>query len=262
MTAEERIARRFDQQSGNTTIYKKNMNELRIELAGKGLQESAWKGKKQAELHAMCISHGIVINEERSKIIPGWLGKQKGCLQVLRERGLIDATIHTEYGINGKKDLYGNVIPGTNLREIMKSCYDFSHEETLLQSMGRKMGITIDRSPKCHAELAGEGIEYSWGCQKQWYKGLPLREKRGKELFLHNVTESLKADRLSIQRIRKFAKRARSYILAYYSLNIDANNADYGDLSPQIIERLAKSFKCHRSALDFDAGFINANLLN
>ncbi len=64
MTAEEHIDRRFNQQSGNMTIYKKNMSKLKIELAGKGLQESAWKGKKQAELHAMCISHGIVINKQ------------------------------------------------------------------------------------------------------------------------------------------------------------------------------------------------------
>ncbi len=108
-------------------------------------------------------------------------------------------------------------------------------------------------SINCRPCRIGWHIEYSWGCQKQWYKGLPLREKRGKELFLHKVTENLKVDRLLNQRILYFAKRAWSYILAYYSLNIDANNADYGNLSPQITERLAKSFKCHCSALDFNA---------
>ena len=145
----------------------------------------------------------------------------------------------------------------------MRGCYNFSHEETLLQSMGAKMGITIDRSPKCHAELAGEGIEYSWGCQKQWYKGLPLREKRTKEKFIENVKLSLTKERLSLVQIRKFAKQARCYILAYHSMNMNPDNANFGDLTPQLIERLAKkSFKTHRSALDFDHGFINGNLMN
>ena len=168
LTPEDRAKSKFDAPGVGTTTHRKNMKELQQELAAKGLQESSWKGKKKVELHAMCVSHGITVTEERRKIIHGWLGKQKGCLQVLRERGLIDSTIYKSYGIDGKKNDFGNVIEGTNLREIMRACYDFSHEETLLQSMGAKMGITIDRSPKCQAELAGEGIEYSWGCQKQW----------------------------------------------------------------------------------------------
>jgi hypothetical protein len=40
----------------------------------------------------------------------------------------------------------------------MVSCTDFIEEESLLQSMGHQMGATIDRMPKCHPELAGEGI--------------------------------------------------------------------------------------------------------
>ena len=37
---------------------------------------------------------------------------------------------------------------------------------------------------------------------------------------------------------------------------------DLGDLTPQIIEKLAKQFKTHRSALDFDHGFIQAHVVN
>ena len=50
----------------------------------------------------------------------------------------------------------------------MTNCLDFEEEETLLQSMGRGMGVLVDRTPKCHCEMAGEGIEYSCGCQKQF----------------------------------------------------------------------------------------------
>ena len=54
-------------------------------------------------------------------------------------------------------------------------------EESMLQTMGRKIDILVDRKPKCHCELAGEGIEYSWGCSKNKYRLLPLSEKRKKE---------------------------------------------------------------------------------
>ena len=49
----------------------------------------------------------------------------------------------------------------------MAGCLDFEEEETLLQPSGREMGVLVDWTPKCHCELAGEGIEYSWGCAKK-----------------------------------------------------------------------------------------------
>ena len=56
----------------------------------------------------------------------------------------------------------------------MANCVDFEVEESLLQSMGTKMGVIIDRMPKCHCELAGEGMEYSWGCAKNEYRRKPF----------------------------------------------------------------------------------------
>ena len=78
----------------------------------------------------------------------------------------------------------------------------------MLQSMGRKMGVMIDRTPKCHPELAGEGIEYSWGCAKNFYRRLPLREKKKKEMFMSSVRKSLAQAILNQDRIVKFSKRA------------------------------------------------------
>jgi hypothetical protein len=45
----------------------------------------------------------------------------------------------------------------------MANCREFIEAEALLLSNGCKM-IIIDRMPKCHCELAGEGVEYSWAC--------------------------------------------------------------------------------------------------
>jgi hypothetical protein len=48
----------------------------------------------------------------------------------------------------------------------MGNCKDFEEEESLLQANGRKMGVLVDRLPKCHCQLAGEGIEFTWRCLK------------------------------------------------------------------------------------------------
>jgi hypothetical protein len=47
---------------------------------------------------------------------------------------------------------------------------DFRDEETTLQHLGRALGVAVDGTPTFHAELAGEGIEYSWGYAKQLYR--------------------------------------------------------------------------------------------
>ena len=94
------------------------------------------------------------------------MGKPKGMLQVLWERGHIDETHLKQYTVNGKKDADGVIDLSKSLKNIVASCTDFAKEDSLLQSMGRKMSDAIDRTPKCYAEIAGEGIKYSWGYQK------------------------------------------------------------------------------------------------
>jgi len=75
--------------------------------------------------------------------------------------------------IDGSKDGLGIKQLDTSLKYLMANCVDFEEEESLLQSMGTKMGVIIDRTPKCHCELAGEGIGYSWGCAKNEYRRKP-----------------------------------------------------------------------------------------
>jgi hypothetical protein len=69
----------------------------------------------------------------------------------------------------------------------MSNCFDFEEEESLLQSIGRKMGVLIDGTPKCHCKMAGERIEYSWGCAKNTYRANPIRDKRRKETYRSTV---------------------------------------------------------------------------
>ena len=56
----------------------------------------------------------------------------------------------------------------------MWNCLNFIEQETLIQTNACKMGqhrdhIIVDRTPKFHPKLAGEGIEYYWVCTKNYY---------------------------------------------------------------------------------------------
>ncbi len=84
------------------------------------------------------------------KIVEGWEGKQKGLMQVLWERGVINVNNLSAYTIDRRKDEYGVIQKETSLKHFMSNCTDFKEEESLSQSMGRQMGATIDRTPKCH----------------------------------------------------------------------------------------------------------------
>ena len=106
---------------------------------------------------------GIPIEQINNKILEGWEGKSKGLLQILWERGWINNEnnkAYHNYTITGKKNEYNLLMPETSLKSLMAGCMDFEEEETLLQYMGTQMGVVVDRSPKCHAEIAGEDIEY------------------------------------------------------------------------------------------------------
>jgi hypothetical protein len=85
-----------------------------------------------------------------------------------------------EYTIDETKDLLGVRQKDMSLKFLMINCMDFEEEDSLLQSMGQRMNALIDRTPKCHCELAGEGIEYSWGCAKNEYCHQPLSAKKKK----------------------------------------------------------------------------------
>jgi hypothetical protein len=52
---------------------------------------------------------------------------------------------------------------------VLADCTDFRNEKTLLMYLGEQLGVEVDRSTKSHMELAGEGIEYSWGRAKCVY---------------------------------------------------------------------------------------------
>jgi hypothetical protein len=284
MTELERNQRRHSKEHP-TEKSKKPRNKERLSAALTAAEVPHEPTMNHKNMQKLEKDNQIPLSDEIPKIIEGWEGKPKGMLQVLAERGFINRSKPlTYFTISGRKDVAGNLIEDSSLSGMMENLFDFQDELTLLQHMAAGMsqgtGIkdTVERTPICHPELAGEGIEYSWGCSKQTYRNMRIEKKRGAVNFPESVRYSLSKEVLSIEQIRKFSFRARRYILSYYVLenltelektNKDSQllkissfiKAEGENITPQLIERMVKAFKGHRCALDFNKGFLT-NVIN
>ena len=125
----------------------------------------------------------------------------------------------------------------------MARCRDFQEEETALQHLGVQLGVTVQLTPKFHAELAGEGVEYCWAHAKGFYRRMPLAQKRGRDNFKTLVKESTcPVAQLTRERICKFAARARAYICTYYFFDADGDkgrNGNRGFVTAELVTRKA-----------------------
>jgi transposase len=223
-------------------------------------------GVTKKGLQKRCQDHGLPHFIVKQVVDKGWVGKPKGILQVLWERGFIDPEDekYKQYTMSGPKDKHGHVDKGYSLVALMENCEDYTEELTLVQHCGKAMGITVDRTPKCHAELAGEGIEYSWGFSKQRFCKNPIALRRKKNDFLGLVKKCLdREESLTNKLVRKFSRRARAYMVAYYTVHF-SSDSEHQELENEEqasvvvkVERLMKHYKSHRSATDFETKFID-----
>eukprot|EP00957_Ditylum_brightwellii_P089148 6788541-Ditylum_brightwellii.AAC.1 len=94
---------------------------------------------------------GNALENFEPAILEGWMGKPKGIKQVVFERGFLELDNAHICSKEGPKD---------------------DEEETMLQHMtgkiavGLGINVTAECTPKCHPELAGEDIEYTWANYK------------------------------------------------------------------------------------------------
>jgi hypothetical protein len=281
LTLEQRAIQRHNRPTGKTKRVEKSKKLLLEALQEKGVTLQQQRGYTKKDLQDFARNNGIELFDLKEQIAPGWEGQPKGLLQVLAERGLIDRELLEKYTLDGRKDqLTGKVDLQYSLRSILAECPDFKHEETALQYLGTQLGVTVRLTPKFHAELAGEGVEYSWAHAKAFYRRMPLSRKRGRDNFKQLVRDcTCPVNVLTKERIEKFASRARAYICTYHHLeqqqqehaataaaaNEVHNNpvvAPKQELLYTEIERLMKAFKGHRCALDFDRGFVHSELRN
>ena len=102
-------------------------------------------------------------------------------------------------------------------------------------------------------------------CRREWL-WKPDKERKRKDFFelVRKVLNGKDDGALNKERVRRMAGRARAYIIAY--LKIEEAEAAGGDSGAgekgissntyEMIEKMVKSYKTHRSALDFDLKFI------
>lgn len=149
----------------------------------------------------------------------------------------------------------GTVGLSTSPKKLMASCSDFLNERTLMEELVLERGHEFEKTPKCHPEVAGDGIEYDWGKSKHDFRelndGVPANLRR-------NIVSSF--DGLTRQRRFLFSRKARSYKRAYLALANGEGELDASGAAPFAeIERLARQFKTHRCALEFGRAFILAS---
>jgi hypothetical protein len=87
-------------------------------------------------------------------------------VQILWERGFLGRgrDIYDAHTVGRKKNGSGGLIEGSGLFALVSSQPDFVNEVTLFQYFTEQRSVPagcqlmLIRSPKCHPELAGEGI--------------------------------------------------------------------------------------------------------
>ena len=137
-----------------------------------------------------------------------------------------------------------------SMHHVLCDRYDFANETTALMERLRSRGHILLMCVKAHPELAGVGIENSWGKSAQHFRANNDCVSR----HLHrNVLDSLHSSNLTLLQVCKFARRTRDYLLLYAQIAGGEVQAS----SHAAIEKLRKLRKTHRSAMDVDATFIS-----
>ena len=238
---------------------KKNLTvaELKQTLEAKGLNANG----DRKRLLEQCEAAGIAVKKRLPKMIAGYVGKQKGSLQITFESGFCDEKLCLEgekVSAHGKEketftgkfisksmtvDKIKKMLDKHNLssqgnrtqllqicaehklpttkkvheRErdqstivlhFLQNCDNFKNEKGQMQFvLEDKLNVKLRMTPKCHPEIAGQGIEYAWGYAKL----------RFHQHFINmtavnlekNDHASLSSDVVTQARVNKFIWKAR-----------------------------------------------------
>ena len=226
LNKDELEERRYDRETGKKRIVNIVKSDLILSLKAIGVKDPKGNRKKLQEL---AQRHNVPIQHEQVVIAEGWVDKPKGSLQILYERGWIHPDKIHEYTKKGRKDkdVLGDngACVSFSLDELMNQQEDFKNEMTLLQYHASKLDVILDRSPKCHPEIAGEGIEYGWAFSKQEYRRSPIVLKQTKAKFWDLVTSCLNnRGVMNLKRMRLCSKKARQYMKLYKAVEAVENS--------------------------------------
>jgi hypothetical protein len=231
-----------------------------------------------------------------------WRGLAKGKAQLLYETGHIDPTLTKPSSqwinawANGYKPTAEEVSTKTHQSTGKKNAElwlaardDFRNQPTVIERDVLAAGHLLIASPRYHPEMAGGGIEYCWGKAK-WCFRRHVNDLEGKNLE-RNILIAL-GDRpyrmhgqadgewcaapLPVQRVRKFARRARTYRMLFAKFpnkmaatafldqwkqghqvgivggDISIPKADKNDGFTEMISKMYKTVKTHCNIIDVD----------
>ena len=152
MSGSEKEQRRYGSVDETRQITKlKKKSELITDLKTRNVQlrfddETKWK---ISNLQALAKSQTPPIDTKHTmnRTLAGWLGKPKGLVQVLWERGFIDVENSMKY----RKHVDNETDPKYSLHLLISKCHDFATEITELEAKGQEMGVHVIITPKYHA---------------------------------------------------------------------------------------------------------------
>ena len=157
---------------------------------------------KVGDVHHFVFREGDRVNPhdaEKCKLVveKKHVGELKGLRQILWERGLWQPQEQDKLTLEEG-------------RARLKLCGDFANEPSALQYMLAERGHLLVMTPKAHPELAGKGIEYSWGKAKRDFR--QLNDCVAKHIHA-NVMKAFES--IDLARVCRFARRTREWGRAY-----------------------------------------------
>ena len=136
-----------------------------------------------------------------------------------------------------------------SLPHLLTQCWDFAHQPTAIQALVQERGHILRMGVKGHPELAGLGIEFSWGKAKQKFRR-DVNDRVQAHLRRNVIACFSRSEKfLPLARIRKYARKTRAYRQAYR----EGKPNSLAD-----VERLIKGYKSHRAADCFDKAFCHS----
>jgi hypothetical protein len=111
-------------------------------------------------------------------------------------------------------------------------------------------------SPKCHPELAGNGVEYGWGIWKKRFR--QINDQQFKNL-IPNIKTALEVVTIDVS--WRFQRKARTYRRVYAKTlepRCSDSSSTSGDPSGdyESIELMTKRYKTHRNIAEIERKYI------
>jgi hypothetical protein len=146
----------------------------------------------------------------------------------------------------------GIVAAGTKFKKVFE---EGTFEGIVLSALEQTFidrGHILIMSPKGHPELAGKGIEFSWGVGKKYF--IKINKCKGKDLHDNTHTSFTVLDLPQARRNSPRTRRCRAAC--------DTVGKSEGQLATSfaLVEKFCKDHKAHRNILDQDTKEIKAVL--